>query len=129
MKGKLSVIICVAFFVSSMFVMTGAARGKTYDDLDEILKSEGLNSTKTHVAYKEPMDEGARIDPSKVIKAKKPQIQEDKAMTSGLVIPRGYISTSPTARQSSKTVEQFARKSDKDKASSFPLSYLRIPKR
>jgi len=81
-------------------------RGKTYDDLDDILKHEGLNSTKTHIAYKEPLDEGAHIDPSKVVHMK-PKIQEEKAMTSGYVIPKGYS----TNKSSNKTYEQYAKKS------------------
>ncbi|CDW85725.1 UNKNOWN [Stylonychia lemnae] len=108
------------------------ARGKTYDDLDDILKHDGLNSTKTHVAYKEPMDQGARIDPNKVVHIK-PKVQEEKAVTSGIVIPKAYTASNPSARKSTNQTQQYekyAKREDAyEKSDSLPLKYLKIPKR
>lgn len=49
---KYSLIILINISLLS----TVKSRGKTYDDLDDILRHEGLNSTSTHIAYKEPLD-------------------------------------------------------------------------
>ena len=86
-----------------------------------------MNSTKTHVAYKEPMGDGVRIDPSKVVRTKK--VQEDRAITSGVVIPRGYSSSTKT-RVSNKTYEEYLQKhnSGGNDTGSMPFRYLRIPK-
>lgn len=87
-----------------MFISLGDCRGKTYDDLDEILKHEGLNSTKTHVVYTAPYDEGIHIDPSKVVHVKQlqPTIQEERAVTSGIVIPKGHSTKKTTNSSNTK---------------------------
>jgi len=48
--------LLIALAVCFTFISQIQARGKTYDDLDDILKHDGLNSSKTHIAYKEPLD-------------------------------------------------------------------------
>eukprot|EP00347_Sterkiella_histriomuscorum_P003981 403362201 len=107
-------------------------KGKTYDDLDDILKHDGLNSTKTHVAHQEAMESGAHIDPNKVVHRPPPQINEDRAVTSGVVIPKAYTSSNSASRKSgsqTKTYEQYAKKNDGFDDQSLPLRYLKIPKR
>lgn len=61
-KAVIIVLISLCYLVCEI-----ESRGKTYDDLDEILKKEGLNSTKTHVEHKEIIDQGSHIDPLKVV--------------------------------------------------------------
>lgn len=128
------VLLLTALFSLSLIIHSAEGRGKTYDDLDEILKKEGLNSTKTHVEHKEVIDQGSHIDPNKVVHKPPAQIAEEKAVTLGVVIPKAYTASSPSARSSStKTYENRAKKSsgggNSDEQQSLPLKYLRIPKR
>jgi hypothetical protein len=60
-------------FVFSIFLLLNnqcEGRGKTYDDLEEIIKVDGegkLASRQNHVKYQETLDQGSRIDPNKVV--------------------------------------------------------------
>ena len=64
-------LILLTIFLFANHVLS---RGKTYDDLEEILRHEGLSSMKTHVTLQPSMDEGSKIDQSKVVHVKKPEI-------------------------------------------------------
>ena len=137
---KLSLTTCLLLIVIEQV----QSRGKTYDDLDDILRKDGLNSTKTHHAYITPFDEGLHIDPSKVVHVKQyqGQIQEEKAVTSGIVIPKAYTNkklvSSPSSNTSSssnqtKTYNLYAAPagnfSQSDIINSLPLKSFKLPKR
>ncbi len=70
MKSKSLFVVALS---TLLFISSVKARGKTYDDLDDILKKDGLNSMKTHVVYQAPFDEGIHIDPNKVVHVKQYQ--------------------------------------------------------
>lgn len=50
------------------------AKGKTYDDLDEIIKNDAhgkIASRENHRSYQEPVGDGIKIDPTVVVRRKK----------------------------------------------------------
>jgi hypothetical protein len=56
------IVVCLTTYISEV-----SGRGKTYDDLDDIIKhtAEGkIESRANHHAYVAPTGQGAKIDPS-----------------------------------------------------------------
>ena len=67
-----------------------SSKGKTYDDLDDIIKHQAdgkIARRDTHKAYQEP--QGTKIDPSKVVH-KRPSVQEESA----LILPTAQTTVS-----------------------------------
>ncbi len=81
-------------------------KGKTYDDLDDIIKhqAEGrISSRESHKSYQEPKGQGTKVDPTKVVH-KAPKVDEESghamavhAVTSNKTkVYTKYASSDPT---------------------------------
>lgn len=68
----------------------GDCKGKTYDDLDDILRSKAegkLAPRENHHSYQVPVGEGVKIDPKTVVH--KHKVEEER----GQLLPTGYVIT------------------------------------
>ena len=81
--------VMAALVIVALVPMLAMGKGKTYDDLDDIIKhqAEGkIAARTTHKAYQEPKGEGKKIDPNIVVHKHIAVSEESQS-----ILPTGYM--------------------------------------
>ena len=117
----------LAFLALSLLITQVDSKGKTYDDLDDIIKHQAdgkIASRDTHRAYQEP--QGTKIDPTKVVH-KHPTVQEESA----LIVQPTTVSNKTkvyTKYASAQTSQKVAPDSFDKTLNTLAFKYFQVPK-
>ena len=80
-----TIVVLVVLFCSIFLLKNVEARGKTYEDVDQILRDDTGYKIQSRTSKAKGSDDDKPIDRSKIIK--KSHLMQDKYITSSSVIP------------------------------------------